>query len=294
MPDCDRRYNVSRMNAVLKYPSTRNNGSSEYACLKTLRTLHDALKTAVHFAEEVQREQCKWGVPPLFFFHADSPKSVQLMNAPEAMRLARRKPKLAAGWSQAAELIDALIPQLIGSHRLRNIARAMPELKLQCRQLAGLLPGCHRFAELLSLADDIIATILFTRERLSFRIMARGLVNLGQLQLLLQQRMPGTKPDPRLVAVLHGEPVDPTCNVATIRWQFYREAALKPDGTLPPGFDGIEHWLWEAERLDASVTIVAGPAVYPRQWLMADPIPGLETSIEILETIEAIPVSKAA
>jgi hypothetical protein len=100
--------------------------------------------------------------------------------------------------------------------------------------------------------------------------------------------LPGKRPDERVAAAYRDGAVDPDADVATARFQLYRPAALRPDGTLPPAFRGADHWLWGHES-PADVPAVGGERVvllgdppYPRQWPAGRRFPDVRGELDLL------------
>src|SRR5438876_806337 len=56
--------------------------------------------------------------------------------------------------------------------------------------------------------------------------------------------LPGPRPDPRVLDAYRDQRPDPDAATATARFQFFRPSALRPDGPVPRGFVGSDHWLW--------------------------------------------------
>jgi hypothetical protein len=82
-------------------------------------------------------------------------------------------------------------------------------------------------------------------------------------------------------------------------FQLLAPPALRPDGTLPAGFAGCEHWLWPTQPL-AAVPRIAGervvllaPAVV-RPSLDVEPrFPGLAVECETVQTLNAFQTAEA-
>jgi hypothetical protein len=66
---------------------------------------------------------------------------------------------------------------------------------------------------------------------------------------------------------------------------------LQPDGLLPTGLDGSEHWIWgegvpaDIEAFQGSRVILLGPPPYPRDWAAERRFDGMHAEIEVMEKL---------
>jgi hypothetical protein len=281
---------------LLPFPNTRARDVSRSDpgrdAMPALRRLMAHLPAAIEFARRVQKKQSAWPMPKLFFFHHPNAKSPQSFgDSPEAIAAARTHPDLALAWADLDRLVEDAFAKAAASAVARQIARAMPDLRTRLHALASVHPKCRQLLDLLSITDDEVIRVIIPHEGRGWRVLVRGLADLGQFQLLIADAVENNPPDPRLVDAYRFDAVDPNCAAATIRWQFYLPSALQPDGTLPAGFDGAEHWLWESQPLlavplvNGERLLYAGSPAYPRQWLVGRKFAAVAGELEVLETM---------
>jgi hypothetical protein len=287
-----------------------------FAALPLLHKLRDLLAAAAPFRDACrraeQRKVGRWGVPPLFFFdkaaraewEADRPAGHRFPD-PYAVPVARRYPAAAKAWADLRDLTDDALTLLAGAVEVRRAARAVPRLRAALADLAPDHPGCRRVADVLAVPDDEVILALHPAARAGFRVRLCGVADLFQFNVLLADAatgsparglLPGPRPDGRVVDAYRGGPVDPDADVAAARFQLYRPAALRPDGTLPGGFQAPEHWLWGHES-PADVPAVRGEKVvllgdppYPRTWPVERRVPVLGGELELLDVLTAAAV----
>lgn len=225
-----------------------------FAARPGLVRLRDALRAA---AAPAPRRT--WKEPPVFFF--DPARQAELDAARGALPAAPRHPLDAR--------VAAELPALVASVEVRRVARTIPGLREAA--LAAKLPAAKELADLLAVADDEVVVALDPAREVGVRLLVRGVADVGQFQALLSDAAPELR-DRR-----------------SARWQAYRPAALRADGTLPAGMSGCEHWLWWHEPL-AVVPLVRGervlllgPAAYPAAGEVR--FPELEASVEVLTVL---------
>ncbi|QDU24012.1 hypothetical protein [Urbifossiella limnaea] len=199
-----------------------------FAARPGLVRLRDALQTAA--APPPRRGP--WKEPPVFFF--DPARQAELDAARAPLPPADRHPLDAR--------VAAELPALIDSVDVRRVARTIPGLREAAAALAGRLPAATDLFDLLAVPDDEVVVALDPARGVGVRLLVRGVADVGQLQTLLADAVP------ELVGRGPG------------RWQAYRPAALRADGTLPEGVSGYEHWLWPHAPL-AAVPLVRGERV---------------------------------
>ncbi|HET6572694.1 MAG TPA: hypothetical protein VFG68_03755 [Fimbriiglobus sp.] len=254
-----------------------------FAALPLFGRLRDALRAAARF-----RDRCRdagrrrWGVPDLFFFEPD----LQLeWNAVRPARdrvptaviaaVSRRDPAAVRACVELAELADDALTVLAAGADARHAARAVPGLTEAAAALAADHPKARQIAEVLAVPDDEVVRVIHPAARAGYRVLVRGVADVYQFHVLLadavtgdpaQGLLPGARPDPRVIAAYRDAPAVGPGPVVFARFQFFRPQALRPDGTLPPGFAGSDDWLWGPELLSAV------PRVYgERTVLLAEP-----------------------
>lgn len=217
------------------------------AALPLLSRLRDALRSS---DREAKRD--RWGLPRLFFFDRALQAewdAVRPVDAPTAD-------------VELLDLIDDVLSVLSACPLTRRAARAVPGLAAAATAVDH--PRANELAELLAMPEDEVILVIHPTARAGFRLTTRGVVNLYQFHVLLAGAVTG---DPGR-GLLPGRRPDPDADIATARFQFYRPSALQPDGTLPPGFTGSDHWLWAREPLaaiprlgDERVVLIADPII---------------------------------
>jgi len=279
------------------------------AALPLLRTLRDALERAAGFRDACRRAErrTRWGVPPLFFFdqragRAAEPAARPRFPDPYAAAVARRRPAAARAWADLGDLTADALTLLAGAVEVRRAARAVPRLRAAAAALAPDHPGCRHLAGVLAIPDDEVILALHPAARAGWRVRLRGVADVAQFHVLLADAVTGApargflagpRPDGRVADAYRDSPVDPAADVATARFQLYRPAALRPDGTLPPPFRAAELWLWGHES-PADVPAVGGERVvllgdppYPRAWPAGRRFPLIRGELEVLEVLGA-------
>jgi hypothetical protein len=227
------------------------------AALPLLRRLAAAL------ARPPAAPPARAGEPPLFFFHHPTPPA---------------RPARPPEPPDVADLLDDALTLVAGSADVRRAARAVPDLADRLARHADTSSRCRALAEALAVADDLAVTVLHPDAGLGWRVRLDGVGDLYQLHVLLADavtgrgpnRLPG-RPPGRLVDVYRDADAGPE-DVGAARFQLFRPSAVRPDGTLPAGLAGVDHWLWGHER-PADLPAVAGERVllvadapYPRAW----------------------------
>jgi hypothetical protein len=200
-------------------------------------------------------------VPPLFFFN---PARQAELDAARTDNKSHREP--------LDELIDSLMPLLVGSVEVRRAARAIAGLRETVIALLPTNPRVRDLADLLAVPDDEVVLLLDPARRTGYRMLIRGVADAGHFQELLAAALP-RKASP-----------------APSR-QLFRPEALRPDGTLPDGFRGCEHWIWGSEplaavpRIDGERVILIGDSVVNTADEVERRFPGMVAEVRVVETL---------
>ena len=203
----------------------------------------------------------RWDEPNVFFFDA---------NRQAELEAARPAPP--ARFAALAARIAAELPALVEAVELRRVARALDGLPAAARVLALHCPPARDLADLLAVPDDELFLALAPAARTGVRLHLRGAAHVGQLHPLLRL----------------AEPV-----------QLYAPAALRPDGTLPAGFAGCEHWLWPTQplaavpRIGGERVVLVGAAVVGAVPALEPRFPALAVECELVQTLNAFQVTDA-
>lgn len=294
-------------NRTAAAPGARPNVA--FAALDLFRRLTATLAPARKYrdaARSLERRSTRWGVPPLFFL-TDAKMGERPPTRPNGIDdrffepAARICPTGAHAWAELNDLLDDAFTSCAADVDVRHAARAVTGLRERLTDLADDHRGCAELAALLNVADDCVVTVLHPTAGAGFRVRLTGIADLDQFHVLLADAVAGSpvrgylsgpRPDARLVDAYLDEPTDSDINVATARFQLVKLEALRPDGTLPEGFAGTDHWLWGHESPDAIPTasgeriLLIADAAYPRQWPVRRRFPALAGGLEMLNVLD--------
>jgi hypothetical protein len=246
------------------------------------------------------RDRRRWKEPPVFFFDR------QRQAALEAARLnAPGDP-----FTDLAAAIDGLLPALFASVEVRRVARAIDGLHSAAGLLAPVCSAALELAELLAIPEDEVFLVLHPARRAGFRLVARGIADVGQFHVLLAATitgdaaegfLPGFPVASRFVAAYRDvNPASPAGvpMVVEARFQLLSAAALPPDGALPDGFAGCEHWLWPAmplsavPRVNGERVVLLGPPAFAATWDVSRRFPALAAELRLVETLSPVRVAE--
>ncbi len=256
-----------------------------FATLPLFRRLRDALADA--------SRKRRWGVAPLFFFNAT-------LQAEWELRRRRAAP------TPLGDLIDDALTVMAASVEARHNARAVPGLVEAAAAVAPRDAKARTLAEVLAVPDDEVVRVIHPGARAGFRVLVRGVADVNQFHTLLADAvtgsprdgfLPGARPHPRAVAACRDQAPDPAVDAATARFQLFRPAALRDDGTLPLGFHGCDHWIWGTEPLaavpreDGERVVLLGDPVFRATWDVARKFPWLLGELEVVQMMTAAEVA---
>ena len=250
-----------------------------YSARARLAELRDAL-----LAERKRLAvRSRWNEPALFFFHRE--RQAEL----EAART------VATTVSPLARRIEREVAALEASVEARQAARGVPGL----RDAAGAVPVAKPLAELLAIPDDESVLVIDPNRRTGFRLSVRGVATLNQFQTLM--RAAGGEPIPaRVVRMCRDvEPIVPAGvpMIVDLPFQFFRPAALRKDGTLPPAFDVCDRWLWgweslaAAPRIDGERVVLVGEPAFPMKWEADRRHPAMAASVQLESALNPFQVA---
>jgi hypothetical protein len=153
--------------------------------------------------------------------------------------------------------------------------------------------------------DDEVVTVLHPGLRTGFRFVVRGVVDIGQFAILFadaaNELLPGPQLPRRFVAAYRD--VDSTSAagvpmVTEARFQMYMPAALRADGSLPPGFAGCNHWLWpntqlaNVPRIEGERVVLLGPPAYRATWEVSRRFPAMVADVRMLDELNPFRVAE--
>ena len=262
------------------------------AALPLLTRLRDGLRAAAAAGQD------RWGVPKLFFF--DRSLQAELNTAREgAADLPSLPPEL-------NDLIDDARTVLAADHHARRAARAVAGLREAAAAVARVSKAIRELADLLALADDEVIRVICPAARAGCRVAVRGAADVHQLHVLLANALTGdpgrgmlagSRPHPRVLAACSDPGTDPDGVEFTARYQFFRPPALQPDGSLPHGFRGSDHWVWGPEwvtdlpLVDGERAVLLGEPAFAATWEVGRRVPGVAAEVALLEVMPAAAVA---
>jgi hypothetical protein len=281
-------------------PAPRPAFDAGYAALGLLARLRDALAESARLVAECRKRHARtagrWGVPALFFF--DTP-TVERSTFPQPHldALAPKMPAEAKAWQTLPDLLDDALTLLPASVTARRTARAIDGLKEWATELADVLPAAKELCDLLAVPDDQVVLAIHPASRTGVRVVMRGIAEVHQLHVLLANEWTGPRPDPRIVDSCRDTRPDPDASVFLARWQMFHPSALRPDGTLPRGFDASDSWVW-GERSPTVLplekgerVVLLGEPTYRAGWEVARKFPRLTGELDVTERLSAAAVT---
>lgn len=255
-----------------------------FAALPRLAALRDALAAARPAAPR------RWGEPPVFFF--DPARQAEL----EAARCVPAPDPLA----ELAASIAAELPALFASVEVRRAARAVAELRDAAAALAPRLSAAKELTDLLAVPDDETVLVIDPANRTGSRLLVRGVADADQFQLLFRDALGDGLPARFRAACGDADPVIPAGvpMVAESRFQFLRPSAVRPDGSVPDGFAGSDHWLWGHQalstvpRIDGERVLLLAEPAFPRTWEVERRFPAMPAEVRLLQSLSPFQVAE--
>lgn len=276
------------LTTLLPLPSASRPRATPDAAFDALPRLA-ALRDALLAAEPAKRS--RWGEPAVFFFDP----------ARQAALAAARPP--AASTDPHGGRVAEELPALFGSIEIRRAARGTPGLKAAAAN--SPLPAAQELAALLNVPDDETILVLNPASRTGVRVLVRGVVDIHQFHVLLaaaaHDALGCPRPPSRFVAAYSGvEQVVPAGvpMVAEGHFQMFKHTAIQPDGSVPPGFRGSDHWLWGNQPLAAIPTfenervVLLGEPAFHISWEVERRFPTLAASVRLLQALTPAAVAE--
>ena len=276
-----------------------------FAALALLTRLRDALRLSADLMIACRREEATAarrtrGEPKLFFFDQPRPAPAAKFPEPYLARVTPRMPAAARAWADLPHLLDDALTALPAAVGVRRIARTLDGLQEAARELAPVLPAAAEVAELLAVPDDQVVLAIHPAARAGVRVRLRGVAEVHQLHTFLADALtgdpargllPGRRPHPRVLSGYRDADPDPDHHQMTTRFQLFHPDGLNPNGTLPEGFAGSDHWVWgedspavlpleQGERL-----VLLGEPVYEAVWEARRKFPRLTAEVEVMEVL---------
>lgn len=242
-----------RRSALLSTGAPTFAADAGFAARSRLVRLRDLLARAAK-----RLRPARWSEPPAFFF--DPKRQAELLAA---------HPATPDRFAELTESIFSEMSALFGSLEVRRVSRAVDGLKAAALALAPHCPAAKELADLLAMPEEVFLA-LSPADRTGVRLHVRGAADVVQLYRLL------AKPQ-----------------AASIDFQLFAPAAIRADGTLPPGFAGCEHWLWPTQplasvpRINGERVVLVGPAVVRHSLDVPPRFPALAVESDVIQTLNA-------
>ncbi len=285
-----------------------------YASLSLLARLRESLWASAKLlaACRVAEASAEASAAPLFFFdrdlqtewkslHRESPEFPE----PHLTRLERSLPAESLAWRQLPDLLDDARTLLAASISVRRSARAMPGFLDAVRIVGNDLLAAKEVAELLGVLDDQVILAIHPAERVGVRLHVRGLADFRQLQVFLMDAMigdpnrgliAGKKPEPRWIEVYRDGDPKPEAPPVTPRFQLFHPKALRSDGSLPNGFDGVDDWFWnesdpnELPSERGERVVLVSDRMFPESWTAKRRHPRVNAQVQRMELLDSASV----
>lgn len=262
---------------------------------------YDALERLAQFAADMTAAlptstYSRWNEPDVFFF--DRRRQADL-------EAARPVVAVADPLAELSTRITAEVAVLCGSVDVRRVARAMPGFRDAAASLAAMCPVAKDLADLLAVPDDEVVTVLHPESRLGVRLLVQGVADVGQFHILMLDAIRDLLPGPGVMRrfVTACRDVNPTGTggvpmLMEPRFQMYAPGALYPNGLLPDGLGGSDHWLRpempfarvptrESERV-----VLLGSPAYRATWEVSRRFPALAADVRLLEVLSPMRVTE--
>jgi len=226
----------------------------------------------------------RWSEPAIFFF--DRKRQAELEAAQSAPT-----PRFADLTVQ----ITAELPALLASVEVRRVARAVG-LTDAASTLAPHCLAAKELAELLAVPDDEIFLVLTPATRSGVRLHLRGFTTAAQLYRFAMEPIPSPRKEGEIAHSSFGSSVPGEDGIAP--FQLFTAAAIQPDGTLPVGFAGCEHWLWPTHpltaipRINGERVVLLGPGGVRASLDVDLRFPALALESEVVQVLTALQVTE--
>jgi hypothetical protein len=266
-----------------------------YEALSRLSHLRDRLVAAL-----AAGKPGRWKEPPVFFFDP------------------RRQAEFEAVWRSSpddpfADVSTAIadeLPTLFASVEVRRVARAINGLRNVAAAIAPMCRAARDLADLLAIPDDEVVVVLHPARRAGFRLAIRGVADVGQFHILMVDALSGDSASGLLAERPFATRFTAACRdvnpatpagvpmVASARFHLYTPAALQPDGTLPPGMGGCQHWLWptmplaSVPRVHGERIVLIGPPAFAMTWDVSRRFPAVAAETRLVETLSPFRVAE--
>ena len=136
--------------------------------------------------------------------------------------------------------------------------------------------------------------------RTGVRVVVRGVVDIQQFHVLLADAAHAAlgcpRPPSRFVAAYRGvEQVIPAGvpMVAEGHFQMFKHTAAQPDGSVPKGFRGSDHWLWanqplaDIPKFENERIVLLGEPAFRLAWEVERRFPRLAANVRLVQVLSA-------
>jgi hypothetical protein len=212
----------------------------------------------------------RWGEPAVFFF--DPSRQAEL----DAARSRDPKPP-----SDVTELIAAELPHLLASVEVRRVARAVRGLREAAATFVARLPVAKDLADLLAVPDDETVLVLDPARRAGLRVFVRGIADAARFQSLMLDAI-----------------ADHVASRQSAPLLLLRPSAVRPDGSVPTGFRGSDHWLWPQQplaslpRIDGERVVLLAEAPFPMDWESEPRFQGMAAELRLIDVLNPFQVAE--
>lgn len=194
-----------------------------------------------------------------------------------------------------------VIAHLSRSKPLRAAARRRPELFAAIRAADDAAGRPQSFlAQMLQVLDDEPLVALHPGQGKGYRLTMSGVADNFQLHTLLMGTLignpaagwlKGDRPGRDAVAACTTGLADRNAPIVSGQFNLWNWTGVRPDGTLPEGTDGNEHWVWnegvpaDIRPFEGQRVVVLGPAPYSRTWRAGRTFGGLAPELTVEEQL---------
>ncbi|MBA4188672.1 MAG: hypothetical protein C0467_11795 [Planctomycetaceae bacterium] len=192
-----------------------------------------------------------------------------------------------------------VIAHLSRSKKLRALARSRPQL-LELSFSVDMAARHGSFlTDMLRVLDDERLVVLHPGERKGFEVRISGIADNFQLHTLLAGTLignvkkgwlPGTKPDPKVVAQAHDAEITERLHTSGA-FNLWNWPGLQPDGTLPTGQTGSDFWIWNEGNpgdilpFEGVRVVLLSPPPYSRSWNAGRRFPNMPGEFVVERTL---------
>ena len=272
-------------------------GADPHAALAPVTArAREALTGAAAFVEACQARAR--AAPP----GGPDPEDADLCVKAFGEQVSRQFPEQSDAWLSTPPLLQALTAVLQRSAQARRAAAADGALVAALERLLERTdPGLGDYVrKLIRVLEGEELVVLYPALGRGYRIWISGIADNFQLHVLLADALigdpargwlPGARPHPDVVAAFKDGPVTSSLPPAQGSFNLWNWQGLLPDGTLPQGTEGSEHWIWnegvpaDIARFEGTRVILLGPLPYLRSWTAGRLFPGMAGELRVLEIL---------